>query len=361
VGSLPGKASNQLSNKKGWKELIKINNGLKTDQARNAFQGIGDKLGISPSGFALIVILGLLSFVIKDEFQIRLLVSTMMFAAMAMAFDLTNGYVNICNFGFCAFWGLGAYTSAILAAKLGISPWIGMLCGAAMAAVLGFCLGLLTIRLGGIFASCMTWFVALAMMAIASNWVDLTGGSAGLNVPNLFQTAENRPYFYVMYGIMVLVLFVSMYITKSNMGLAFKAVGQDIEAASSSGISPNKYKIANLTISCALAGLVGGFYAHYIGTLTPQVMHTSRTVEVMAISFIGGRGTIWGSLVSALIMVPLMEYAKGLMEFRLIIYGAAMILCMIFYPRGIVGILEIVKRLLNNRRKNTKEKVESAV
>jgi branched-chain amino acid transport system permease protein len=316
---------------------------------------IENKFGITPVGLVCLVIIGISPFIVGDEFTIRLLVSTLMFGALAMAFDFTTGYINICNFGYCAFWGLGAYTSAILAVRLGVSPWIGMLCGGVMSALLGFCLGLLTIRLGGIFASCMTWFVALTMMSVANNWVSLTKGSAGLNVPPLFDTVYNTPYFYVMFVIAMIVLFSLMYITKLNYGLAFRAIGQDIEAASSSGVNPVKYKIINFTISCAIAGLIGGFYAHYVGILTPLTMHTSKTVEIMAISYIGGRGTIWGSLLSAMIMIPLMEYAKDLMEFRLIIYGALMILVMILYPKGSVGICEKVLTIIKSRRvKNAK-------
>jgi branched-chain amino acid transport system permease protein len=196
----------------------------------------------------------------------------------------------------------------------------------------------------------MTWFVALAMMAVANNWVDLTKGSAGMNVPPLFDTVQNSPYFYTMFGIMVLTYVALMYTTQSNLGMAFRAIGQDIEAASSTGINPTKYKVINFTVSCALAGIIGGFYAHFIGILTPSVMSTSRTVEIMAISYIGGRGTIWGGLACALIMVPAMEYAKDLMELRMVLYGALMIYIMIFYPKGLVGGINALTCKIKSKR-----------
>lgn len=326
-----------------------MENNICTIENKTGIFAVLGKFGLNPLGTAMLVVIGFLPFIVGDEFTIRLLASTLMFGALAMAFDFTSGYINICNFGFCAFWGLGAYTSAIMVIKLGVSPWIGLLCGGVMSAVIGFCLGLLTIRLGGIFASCMTWFVALAMMAVTSNWVELTKGSAGLNVPPLFSTVKNMPYFYVMFAVTLLVYFILMYMTKSNMGLAFRAIGQDIEAASSSGINPVKYKVINFTISCALAGIIGGFYAHYIGVLTPQALSTGKTVEIMAISYIGGRGTIWGALLCAMILVPLMEYSKGLMELRLVLYGALMILVMIIYPKGLVGLWESISGLFRKK------------
>lgn len=307
------------------------------------------KLGLTPLGAILLLLLALVPFLIQDEFIIRLLISSLMFGALAMAFDFTVGYINITNFGYAAFWGLGAYTSAILASKLGMSPWLGMIFGAVMAGILGLGLGLLTIRLGGIFASCMTWFVALAMMSVATNWVELTRGSSGMTVSALFDSVANTPYYYVMFIMAVAVYFVLTHITKSNVGMAFRAIGQDLEAAGSSGINATKYKVMNFTISCLIAGLIGGFYAHYIGVLTPQVMHTSRTVEIMAIAYIGGRGTIWGGLVCAMIMIPAMEYMKDLEELRLILYGALMIIVMIFYPKGLAGLWESLEQFLKRK------------
>lgn len=304
----------------------------------NKFKAALGKVGLTPIGLILVLFGAVAPLFIEDEFFLRLLISSLMMGALAMAFDFTSGYINIVNFGYAAFWGLGAYTSGILAEKIGVSPWLGMLAGTLLAGVIGFCLGLLTIRLGGIFASCMTWFVALAMMAVAANWVELTAGNSGMTVWPIFDTVENLPYYYLIFGITILVYIVLILLTKSKIGLAFRAIGQDVEAAASSGVDANKYKVLNFTISCAIAGLLGAFYAHFVGVLTPKVMGTSHTVEMMAISYIGGRGTIWGALVSALLMTPLMDYLKNLMELRLIIYGALMIVVMIFYPQGISGI-----------------------
>lgn len=317
------------------------------------------KYGITPLGAGLLLFLALAPILIQDEFIIRLLISSLMFGALAMAFDFTSGYINIVNFGYAAFWGLGAYTSGILAAELGMSPWLGMIFGAILAGILGFGLGLLTIRLGGIFASCMTWFVALAMMSVAANWVELTRGNSGMTVKALIDTVENTPYFYVMLIITVFVYLILTYITKSKIGMAFRAIGQDLEAAASSGINATKYKVLNFTISCTIAGLIGGFYAHYVGVLTPQVMHTSHTVEIMAIAFIGGRGTIWGGLLAALIMIPAMEYMKSLMELRLIIYGALMIIVMIFYPKGMVGLWQSAVKIVRGKGHFTKTSGQS--
>ncbi len=301
------------------------------------------RVGLTPVGLISLILLGLIPIFVTDNAIVRLMISAMMYGVFAMAFDFTSGFINITNFGFSAFWGIGAYTSAILSTKLGMSPWIGLFCGFITAGIAGFLLGLLTIRLGGIFASCMTWFVALALFAVATNWVSLTDGSKGLGVDPLIDATTYTGIFYTLFIILIAVYIALMVITKSNIGTAFRAIGQDVEAAQAAGIDPSKYKIINFTLSCAIGGLVGAFYAHFSGIILPKLFQTSNTVEIMALAYIGGRGKIWGSLLCAIVLIPVMDYMKGLMEFRIILYGLLMIMIMIYYPKGIAGFIESLK------------------
>jgi branched-chain amino acid transport system permease protein len=224
----------------------------------------------------------------------RYLVGAAFMAAMAVAFDFTAGYINIVNFGFAAFVGVGGYVSGLLAANLGISPWVGTFVGAAAAGLVGLLTGMLTLRLRGIYAAVMTWFVGLALMGLARNLTDITRGSLGLNVPLLLDTSDNLPYYYVILGMLVITIVVLTAVIRSDVGLAFRAIGQNLQAARASGINPTRFLVINFTLSCAFAGFLGGFYAHYYGILTPDVMLTSHTVEVLAVAYIGGRGSLWG-------------------------------------------------------------------
>jgi len=295
------------------------------------------KVGLPPIGILLVILLALAPLALQSELWTRLLVDALMSASLAMAFDFTAGYINITNFGYAAFWGLGAYTSTILVLRIGMTPWLGMLAGAIAAGILGFGVGILTLRLSGIFASCMTWFVALVMMGVCANWTSLTSGNSGLIAPYLLNTDSNLPYFYIILIFTLIIYLGLVLLTKSHVGMAFKAIGQDSQAAAASGINITYYKVLNMTISCAIAGLIGGFYAHFVGILTPDLMSTSHTVESIAISTIGGRGSIWGAFVTALILIPSLEFMNSLMELRMIIYGALLILVMLFYPTGLAG------------------------
>jgi branched-chain amino acid transport system permease protein len=132
-------------------------------------------------------------------------------------------------------------------------------------------------------------------------------------------------------------------VTKSHFGLAFRAIGQNFDAARASGINPTYYRVFNFTLSAFFAGWLGGFYAHYYGALTPQtLMHTSKTVEVLAIAYIGGRGSLWGGMAVAFPFVFLIEFLRSnftdLPGLHLVVYGVLMILVMIYYPDGLVGL-----------------------
>ncbi|MEJ2305793.1 MAG: hypothetical protein P8Y14_30085, partial [Anaerolineales bacterium] len=131
-----------------------------------AWERAQNMLGISRLGLLLIVLLAIIPFVppFNREDLLRWLIGATLIAAQAIAFDFTTGYINVVNFGFAAFLGVGAYTSALLAVQLGVSPWIGMFLGAIPAAILGFFTGILTLRLRGIFAALMSWFVGLALL-----------------------------------------------------------------------------------------------------------------------------------------------------------------------------------------------------
>ena len=271
----------------------------------------------------------------------RWFVGAAFMAAMAVAFDFTAGYINIVNFGFAAFVGVGAYTSGLLAANLGISPWIGLFAGAATAGFIGLLTGMLVLRLRGIYAAVMTWFVGLALMGLARNLTEITRGSLGLNVPLLLDTSDNLPYYYVILGMLLITLAVLSAATRSDLGLAFRAIGQNLQAARASGINPTRFLVINFTLSCAFAGWLGGFYAHYYGILTPDIMLTSHTVEVLAVAYIGGRGSLWGPAIIAFPLTIAVELLRtqfsNLPGLHLVLYGLLLIIVMIFAPSGFAG------------------------
>jgi branched-chain amino acid transport system permease protein len=316
------------------------------------FTWIWNFMGFSWVGVAVFAIFAVLPLIppFNREDLVRWQIGAALLGAQAIAFDFTAGYIGIVNFGFAAFVGLGGYVSALLAVRFGVSPWIGMFVGAFASGLLGFLTGALTLRLRGIFAAVMTWFVGLALLGLTRNLTDLTRGALGLNVPALLETSSNLPYYYIIFVMMLITLLVLRAIVRSHIGLAFRAIGQNVEAARASGVNPTYYRVLNFTISCAFAGWLGSFYAHFYGILTPDVMATGKTVEVLADAYIGGRMSLWGGAVAAYPFVFFLEWLRtSLSQFaglNLVIYGLSLILVMIYYPGGLAEAYHALERRL---------------
>ena len=344
----------------------------------NRFSDALGIIGFTPLGLVLLIVLALLPFIppFDQEHILRWLIMGAFLAAQAVAFDFTAGYINVVNFGFAAILGAGAYTSAVLAntspvlaIQPGLSPWIGIWAGAILAGLIGFGVGILTLRLRGIFAAVLAWFVGIALLGVANNLVDITRGPLGMAPRPFLETTSNRPYFYIILAMLLVVYITLRLVVRSRFGLAFKAIGQNFDAARASGINPTFYRVFNFTLSAFFAGWLGGFYAHYFGSLTPQtLMHTSKTVEVLALAYIGGRGSLWGGMAIAFPFVFGIEALRSnlteLPGLHLVIYGVLMILIMVYYPDGFAGfynwILTKLRALFGRDKAKTEDQLPQA-
>ena len=309
----------------------------------NPFDRLLDLLCFTPLGLLSLLLLVILPLIppFNQEYLIRWLISAAFIASLAVAFDFTAGLINIVNFGYCAIMGVGGYTSAILAERIGLTPWLGLV------------IGMITRRLRGIFAACLAWFFGLAAMGLATKMVWLTRGPLGMRVDRLFETSSNVPYYYLCLTMMVAIYIICKWVTRTRMGVAFKAIGQNMEAARTSGINPVFYRVSNFVLSCALGGVLGGFYAHYYGILTPDMMHTSKTVEVLAVAYIGGRGSLWGGAAIAFPFIFAMELVRSSLSnlpgLNLLLYGVLLIVVMIYYPGGFAAFFDTYFRKPKNK------------
>ncbi len=324
----------------------------------NPFDRLLNLLCFTPAGLLALAVLLILPFIppFNQEYLIRWLISAAFIASLSIGFDFTAGLINIVNFGYCAIMGLGGYTSAILAERVGLNPWMGIVMGGVTAAILGLIIGGITLRLRGIFAACLAWFFGLALMGLATKMVWLTRGPLGMRVDRLFETQSNVPYYYLILSMMVVIFIICKWVTRTRMGVAFKAIGQNMEAARTSGINPVFYRVSNLVLSCALACVLGGFYAHYYGILTPDMMHTSKTVEVLAVAYIGGRGSLWGGAAIAFPFIFAMELIRSSLSnlpgLNLLLYGLLLIVVMIYYPGGFAAFFDTHVRKPKNKVMN---------
>ena len=309
------------------------------------------KVGLSPVSLIAFIAMALFPLVSPNEYYTKLGLTCMLWGTLAMGFDFSVGYINVANWGYAGLMGLGAYLSALLNKYFGISPWLGILIGGAAVALLGLLIALLTMKMDAMFAALLAWFVGIVLQNIIAAIPDITRGAMGLNVKSLFATPKTAPYYYTMFIICILTFCVLKVVVNSKFGLSFRALGQDIEAAKAIGISPLKYRTINFVISCLVAGIIGGFYGHYVGVLSPNVLGTKNVGQILVIAYIEGRGSIWGSLLCAFILMPVFEMMNSLAEIKYIIYGALLIVSMIYFPGGICKLPEKLRALKADRNK----------
>jgi branched-chain amino acid transport system permease protein len=226
-----------------------------------------------------------------------------------------------------------------------------MLIGATISGILGFLTGVVTLRLRGIFVGLATWFLAEVLRLTISNTPGYTRGMLGLAVkplPDMFELDFSRaallPYYYLLLILVVIIFAIAAWMVNSKIGLSFKAIREDQLATETLGLSATKYKLINFTTACFFTGLIGAFYAHYIGILTPDATEfgVPRTVEVLTIAYVGGRGTLWGSILAAFVLIGFQEYFRELGAWRLVLYGALLIAVMIYAPKGISSIKKYI-------------------
>lgn len=298
----------------------------------------------------LLVVLGLLVFVpylSGSGFVTTVFISALLFGLFAAVYDLMLGHAGLINFGYGGFIAAGAYTSALAWFHLGVSPWFGLVLGGLVCAVLGFLTGVISLRLKGLYLALLTFFVGEAIRFTIANTPDITRGMLGLSVapfPDLlgidFSRGNHLNYYYLLLVIGAAIMIFMTWLVRSKCGLAFKALREDELATESLGISTTRYKLLNVTVASFLCGILAGFYAHYLGILspTPQEFGVPRTVEILTITYVGGRGSLWGSIFGGFLLIGFQEYFRGLGAWRLVLFGSLLIFVMLYARRGLAGL-----------------------
>lgn len=297
------------------------------------------------AAIALVVLLSVPPLV-DSNYLTAVFVSVLLFFILGAIFDFMLGYLNIFNFGIGGFMALGAYTSALLATHFSVSPWIGLIAGGAATLVLGIFAGVITLRLRGIYIGLTTLFLAEFVLFTFSNLRDYTRGAAGLQVatfPDLlgisFGRSDPLALYYLMLAIAAAIYAVLHILVRSRIGLIFKAIRDDQLGTSVLGYDVVRYKLLNFAVASFCIGGVGAFYGNYIGILVPttQEFGISRTTEILTIAYVGGRGTLWGSLLGAFTLIGIQELSRSIQEWRLVLYGTFLVLVLMVFPRGLAG------------------------
>jgi len=303
--------------------------------------------------------------VLHSPTYLHILVLLLWYAYITTTWNLVGGFAGVLPLGHAAFIGIGAYTSTILWLQYGISPWIGMFIGGILAAIVGILIGLPTFKMRGAYFALATIAFGEGIRVTVEN-IDRIGplvlnGPRGLQIPpsntGLIQFMFNTqtPYYYIILIMLVLALALTNYVARSKLGYQLIAGGEEPEAAESLGVNVARAKLAAMALSSFLTALAGTFYAQLTLYIYPKsVMSLDLSFEIAFIALIGGRGSIVGPVLGALLLRPVSDFSRiyfqdTLPGLHLIIYGVVLILVMFYQPRGLQEPLTRVYNRFANR------------
>jgi branched-chain amino acid transport system permease protein len=287
---------------------------------------------------------------IKQPYLRHVIITACIFSTLSMFYNLTYGFVGIYNFGFAAFFGIGAYSSAILSTDFGVPVILSMIVATFISALSGFVLMVPCLRMHGYTPGIVTLAFGeiIRILIIASP--DLTNGEMGYwGIIPLFES--DQVYSVLAVIMMIAVMLGISVLMRSNIGLAFNIIKDDPLAAQSVGANIKAYKLLAMSLSCGGAGLVGAFYAHYLMTITPAICGMTYTIQILCMTLFGGVGTIVGPAIGGLSLTILTEALRFLNDYRMLIYGTLIVVIIMFFPKGLMGIVQRVKELLESKLK----------
>lgn len=326
-----------------------------------------------------LILLLLYPWVVSDPYYQHLMILVLMWVAIGSGWNLIAGFTGQVSFGDAAFFGTGAYASALLAHKLGVSAWWGLAIGGFAAVIIAYPFGWICFRLRGAYFALATLALNEVMRHIGTIWESLTEGMVGILVMQTF--VSKVPYYYIALAIAVMSLVTVELVINSRWGYYFVSIREDQDTAESIGIDTHYYKMTSLSLAAFLTGLAGSLYTNYMGFIDPSIVFSLHDISIMAIlvGIVGGVGTVYGPAVGAFIMVAVSEIfrtggfgflesltrataspvmamiTKYVKEAHVFSFGILVILVILFMPNGVVGDWKVLVQKFRLRRRRVPE------
>jgi branched-chain amino acid transport system permease protein len=288
---------------------------------------------------------------VRDAFFLDAVILILLWGAISAAWNVASGYAGQVSLGHSAFFGIGAYSAALLTTRWQQSPWLGMLVGIAAALVAGAVIGYLSNRLRGPYFALSTIAFSQVLLIVASRWRGFTAGSEGIPVPFRpgFWTLglSHVAWVYLALAVAIVYYVVQLYFERSRIGYRLAGVREDEDAAEALGIPARRLKVLAITLSAALTSVGGTLWAQYVGFVDPfYVFSVDLSVRFALHTIIGGMGTALGPYLGSILITSVETYLRatfsgqaGLAGIYLVVYGTILILVVRFVPEGLAGII----------------------
>ncbi len=285
-----------------------------------------------------------------NSYYLNVLVFVGIYSLITIGLSLLMGYAGQISLGQAAFFGLGAYTSGVLSAKFGISPWLAFLAAIFVTGGIAFLIGAPALKLKGHYLAMATLAFGYIVFIVFNQASSYTGGPSGFGqIPRfrlgnfLFRTDVH--YYYLVWTLVIVVLLVSLNVIHSRVGRALRSIHEGELAANIMGVNTARYKIQIFVLSAVYASMAGSLYAHFITFLNPTPFGFHFSIVLLTMVAVGGMASVWGAIIGAALLTILPEYLRAFHDYDILIYGSILLVIMIFLPQGLfAGIFSLVKK-----------------
>ena len=288
----------------------------------------------------LVVLLLLLPFVL-DSYTIHVAILIMLFAIVAVGLSLVMGFAGQVNLAQAAFFGAGAYASALLTTTYGWNPWLAAVAAVVATCVVALAVAVPALRVQSHYLGIVSLGLAVAFSSLLSN-SDVTGGASGISqVPPLslpgLNLGENHDYYYLVALALILVVGFALFVANTTLGRRFKAMRDDVLAASASGIEIRYYRLTAFVLAGLVGGVAGVLYAHNARYVSPDTFGLGVMFLLLAMVIIGGQDSVWGAVTGAVLLITARNLLTGVQAFQQLAYGGLIVGTVVFAPRGLAG------------------------
>ena len=296
---------------------------------------------------AVLALLLIFPLVITQTFPIHVMILVFMFGMLGVAWNIMGGYAGMFSFGQAAFFGIGAYTSSYLLIAFQVNPWIGLILGGLVAALVAAAIGYPCSNLRGHYFAIASIAFSEIVRIHFNNW-SLVNAAEGITIPMMPESLANfmfhsskLPYYYIIMAFLLIAVIVCYIVATSKMGYYFRAIKESHDVAEVLGINVVKYRLIAIMVSAFLSAMAGTFYAQYILYIDPEsVMLGAISIQIVLISMLGGAGSVLGPVLGAAILVPLSETTRVMLGHRgtgvdMLIYGFLITIISVYQPQGV--------------------------
>ena len=293
---------------------------------------------------ALVVFLLLIPVVSGNRYSISVMMLVGIYTIIVIGLNLLMGYAGQISLGHAGFFGIGAYCSGLLNVKLGLSPWLAAIAAIIFTAGIAYLIGIPTLKLKGHYLAMATLGFGEVVFVVLTKLDWLTGnpdGLPGIKPFSLWRVQFSSNFatgqYFLAWFVVLAVLILSLNITNSRVGRAFRAIHGSEIAASGMGVDIARYKVQVFVLSAIYAAVAGCLYAHFRQFIAPSSFHLQTSIKLVTMVVVGGQGNVWGAILGALLLTWLPEWLTKVEEYDIMVYGLLLMGVMIFMPDGLVG------------------------